>query len=399
MSEGRHIVLIHRYYYPDTPPYASILRQIAEATQAAGHRVTVLTCQPSYNRSVVSSAPRVERDGAVTVRRCPVLDDRSSGVAKVINLLLFALWLLWTSVRLRNVDVVMAASTPPVVIARLGSMVARSHGSAFVYHHQDIWPEIRWADHGKGSNLLWRFLRRIDSGTDRLANAVVVLSQDMKACLLRRGVAEERIHILNNFDPWVIDPDDGQASAEDYSTLRVVYAGNLGHFQNLDAIFVCLTHFVDSGIRWTFVGTGARVGELRELVASAGLRSVEVMGYRDPESLAALLRSEADIGLVTLNPGVIGTAYPSKTMSYLRNGVPVLALVEESALSGSLTRYNAGWSVDPAAPDKLVALLNELAQNKHAVRAMRANAQRMYHEEFSPELALPRWVRLFETVN
>ena len=58
---SRHIVLVHRYFSPDTPPYASILRDIAERLGQDGHRVTVLTCQPSYNRAVVARAPARER--------------------------------------------------------------------------------------------------------------------------------------------------------------------------------------------------------------------------------------------------------------------------------------------------------------------------------------------------
>ena len=61
MARSQHIVLIHRYFHPDTPPYAAILREIALSLGAAGHRVTVLTCQPSYNRSVVSRAPAREQ--------------------------------------------------------------------------------------------------------------------------------------------------------------------------------------------------------------------------------------------------------------------------------------------------------------------------------------------------
>ena len=50
----RHVVLVHRYFAPDTPPYASILATSRSASGSDGFRVTVLTCQPSYNRAVVS---------------------------------------------------------------------------------------------------------------------------------------------------------------------------------------------------------------------------------------------------------------------------------------------------------------------------------------------------------
>ena len=47
-----------------------------------------------------------------------------------------------------------------------------------------------------------------------------------------------------------------------------------------------------------------------------------------------LRRDHADLGVVSLRPGVISSAYPSKTMTYLRHGCPILAFVEpESELA------------------------------------------------------------------
>jgi hypothetical protein len=85
------VVLVHRYFYPDTPPYATILRDIAVTLADAGLAVTVLTCQPSYNRAAAFRAPAHEEMApGLRVRRWPVLPDRSSWLAKVANLLIGA---------------------------------------------------------------------------------------------------------------------------------------------------------------------------------------------------------------------------------------------------------------------------------------------------------------------
>ena len=52
-------------------------------------------------------------------------------------------------------------------------------------------------------------------------------------------------------------------------------------------------------------------------------------GFRPPTSWQTSSRKSRDLGVVCLNRGVINAAYPSKTMAYLRNGCPVLALVEQ----------------------------------------------------------------------
>ena len=50
---------VHRYYWPDTPPYASMLRTIAAEWTGAGHPVDVLTSQPSYKPEAnIAQRPR-----------------------------------------------------------------------------------------------------------------------------------------------------------------------------------------------------------------------------------------------------------------------------------------------------------------------------------------------------
>ena len=162
------------------------------AARGYGHRVTVLTCQPSYNRAVVERAPARERlRTGVTVRRWPVLDDRRSSALKLVNLAWFCLRLALAMPRLGRVDVVMAASTPPVVLAATASWLARRKAADFVYHQQDIYPEVT-VGLGEEGWPAGRLVRRLDARTDRSASRVVVLSRDMGETIARRGVCRRR---------------------------------------------------------------------------------------------------------------------------------------------------------------------------------------------------------------
>jgi colanic acid biosynthesis glycosyl transferase WcaI len=392
---SRHVVLVHRYFHPDTPAYAAILREIALGLGAAGHRVTVLTCQPSYNLSVVSrAAARELLAPGVEVRRWPVLDDRRSTAKKVVNLMWFCLRLVAAFPRLGRVDTLMAASTPPIAVAKVARWLARARGAEFVYHHQDIYPEVALSGGQMSDGMVTKLLRRLDTATDRRADTVVVLSEDMARLIESRGVPADRVAVINNFDPWrlaaaVEEHESGQTAGP----LRVAYAGNLGRFQNLDVVFAALRELKDDpGLEFHFVGDGPLRSRLEELVEHDPLPHVVVHGYLKPELLADMLRTEIDLGLVTLNTGVIRAAYPSKTMSYLRNGVPVLALVEAgTALVRQLEEYGAGWSADPARPASLPEQLRMLAHDRAAVAAGRANARRMYEQEFGQEIAMAKW--------
>lgn len=397
----RHIVLIHRYFSPDTPPYASILRDLAEHMGACGYRVTVLTCQPSYNRAVVGRAPMREQLASnVTVVRWPVLDDRNSRLRKALNLLWFCLLLVGRVPRLGRIDVIMAASTPPIAVAGVAAWLSRRKGAAFVYHKQDIYPEVVVKPKQTRGALL-RLLRRIDAHTDRSATRVVVLSADMVETTQRRGVSAERIIVINNFDPWQLSqsgttrPCPERASDE----LDVVFAGNLGRFQNLESVFEAMVELRDDPVRFHVFGDGPLRPALAQLVSRADLYRVETYGYRDPDEVARFLLERADLGIVSLGPGVIRSAYPSKTMSYLRHGTPILALVEsDSELAATVLRSRIGCTVEPGDVPGLVKLLRELGSDRSTLDGARARAKALYVDSFDRVRRLDDWCALFAEV-
>lgn len=287
---------------------------------------------------------------------------------------------------------VMAATTPPVVLAAVCSLLARSAGARFVYHKQDIYPEVV----ARGSaGLPMRLLRRIDVATDRRADRVVVLSQDMAEVTTGRGCRPERVAVLNNFDPWLLDGFSADRARE--PELSVVFAGNVGRFQGLDAVFELVRRLSDEpAIAFHFYGDGARMPELRALAAESP--QLTVHGFAPATEVAEFVRGRADLGLVSLEPGVIRAAYPSKTMTYLRNGCPLLALVESSELSRMIEEEQIGVSGSTAELDLVEKRLRELSADPSALADARVRARRVYEERFSSEWQLPRWVEVFESV-
>ncbi|MHC4837863.1 MAG: hypothetical protein ACYTF3_06720 [Planctomycetota bacterium] len=85
------ILLIHRWFWPAAPPYASMLRSIGRELVEEGHEVTVLTAQPSYNRATrVEKRPRVEQLDGMTVRRVRLLpESKRNYLMRGLNMLLF----------------------------------------------------------------------------------------------------------------------------------------------------------------------------------------------------------------------------------------------------------------------------------------------------------------------
>jgi glycosyltransferase involved in cell wall biosynthesis len=218
----------------------------------------------------------------------------------------------------------------------------------------------------------------------------------MAKLVRERGVGS-RISVINNFDPWYLEPTTPEPSRTN-PRLRLTYAGNLGRFQALERLYAAIDHFRDNGqVEWQIVGEGPLRAELEALVRSRGIDNVTVHGYLRPQEVAAILRNSTDLGLVSLNPGVLRAAYPSKTLSYVRHSVPVLALAEtDSQLARQLASSGAGWSADPRDPTGLEDLIAVLAANPERVDQARENARRLYEAEFERTVQLRKWELLFD---
>jgi len=125
-----------------------MLRSIASHTVTLGHESLVLTAQPSYKLAdrLQASASSETLDG-VAVKRLSLLPGaRSSVLVGKLNKAIWparaALHMLLHSTFKNRPHVIVAATIPPVVNGLFGLLAARLCGARFVYHLQDIYPEI-----------------------------------------------------------------------------------------------------------------------------------------------------------------------------------------------------------------------------------------------------------------
>lgn len=232
------ILLIHRYFWPDAPPYASMLRTIGARLVEDGHDVSVLSTQPSYNATTVSQrCPASEHVDGMRVRRVPLLPDPGRGrVMRAVNAVIFLARVFWHVVR-RSDDLVMFSTMPPVALGLVvrAALALSGRAGRYVYHCQDIHPEAAHIADLVRLGPWYRWLRRIDTATCQRAAGVVVLSDDMRDTIVARGVDADRVHVLNNFsliDPGsAAPPPASRLPSRDTADFVVVFAGNLGRFQ------------------------------------------------------------------------------------------------------------------------------------------------------------------------
>ena len=401
-------LFFYQHFWPDSPPYANMLRTISSYFAENGHEISVLTAQPSYKQADrAARSPAFEQLDNVIVRRLALLPGSGSisllrAFSKAVWPLRAACYLIGQAILGRRQEVIVAATIPPVANGVFGLIAARLTGAKFVYHLQDIYPEIGavgglWSE----KSLKHKCLKWFDTIVCKHADHCIVLSEDMAKSLKARGVVNTSISIINNF--MLASFSDKHVEANTANTIhlekkfRVVFAGNLGRFQGLELMlqaFVDMTLNHNLQMELHFIGEGAAEESLKEL--ADGSQSIFFHGHYPFEEACGLM-TRFDAGIVSIQPDIYRYAYPSKTLTYLGLGLPLLAMVEpESALAVSITKDRLGIAVSNSNPQSLADGFSDLAEYLKSEANDRQRIKALANETSSSMAVMNQWGSMFD---
>ncbi len=393
------ITIVYRYFWPDTPPYAIMLKEMATWFVEAGHQVRVITAQPSYKpkANITKQSAREVIDG-IEIIRLPLFKEKGFGIVKVLNSMLFVAQAFFKVLFGAKSDLLWTATMPPVFQASAISFAAKLRGSKFLYHMQDIYPELGVNSGTLSSGLLAKTMLAFDKHTLRTSHAAVVLSEDMKHAIAERGLAKNTATVLHNFscnDAAAADVPLASAPGTD-EPVRFVFAGNIGRFQNLEALVEAFKMVQNKGIVLELVGEGRVKDALVELTRKDGIENVTFHKHMSADAAFRFMCS-CHVGVVSLTPGIYKYAFPSKVLTYMAANLPMIAMIEdESRLAGLLHEENLGTSITWGKSKQELA--EAILRSAHDARigGMRpADATHIYHGD----VARKNWIGLLAKLD
>ena len=303
---------------------------------ADGHDVTIFSAQPSYNDAYNGPPlPRKQVVDGMTIIRTPLFkESKKNAILRATNFVLFSISLFIHAVfRFRAYDLMTVTTFPPSIMGFVARWIGLFRKTKYIYHCMDLYPELALTSGILKRNSIANLAGWNDRRNCRKAEAVIVLSEDMKETVGKRGVSTDNVRVINNF---IIDQVDAEAEIPEAlvnrnNKFRVLFAGNIGRFQSLDTIVDAAKQLDDlDEIEFWFVGSGIMVDRLKEQAGDLLDRKVFFHPYLPITTVMSVI-AQSNLGIVSLTPGVIECAYPSKTMSYLEAGCKLLALVEEDS--------------------------------------------------------------------
>jgi glycosyltransferase involved in cell wall biosynthesis len=399
------ILAIYRHYWPDSTPYARILRMLLEHLAAVGHETFIFTAQPGYNGIRHLQQPWRETFGGVDVRRVQLLPERKRWrVVRAVNWLFFLVRAVLHAAIGQKYDLIIANSHPPIFMGCALRLVRAFHRTPYIYHCQDLHPEAALLAGDLRNGWLRRLLLRWDTNNCRSAQRVVVLSQDMLDSLTRRGLSTANVSIINN-SPLVtgsaVRPTLPPPLDESTGAVRFLFAGNLGRFQGLERLVAAARLVAESAnIQLIFIGEGDAKSMLVTQAGDLLNRRIVFVPQQPVETALAAMR-RCDYGIVSLLADVYRYAYPSKTMMYLSAGCPLLAVIEpESELARTVARHGFGYTAPSVSVADIADTMRRAVEERErwTIERRTAIAQTCEHL-FGERRMLAAWDKLLSPMS
>ena len=400
------ILAIYRHYWPDATPYARLLRAILEDQAAQGRMASVFTAQPGYNDVDYPQQPASETLGGVEVRRIGLLPEKKHWrVLRALNYLYFVFRAMLHVLRLRQYDLIVANTHPPILMGVALRLIRRLTGIPYVLHCQDIHPESAVLAYKLSNGRLSRWLQSVDAKSCAAAARVVALSEDMKQTLRRRkNYVANNVSIINNF---ALDVYQELGELPDLFVdtpqrpYRVLFAGNMGHFQDLSRLVETAKLMrVEADIQFIFMGAGAERQSLQRMAEGLIGKTIHFEPFQSVEIAFACMQ-RADLGVVSLRAGVYKVAYPSKTMTYLAAGCPVLLLAEQdSQLAADIVTHSFGYVPRETTPKIIAQTILEARDERHLWTANARTNLRAGVKHFTVvKVSLSTWRTIFASFD
>ena len=291
---------------------------------------------------------------------------------------------LTTQVTAFRPDVVL--SNAPLLVQARVQRATRALGAGFVFWQQDVISAAARRVLGNRSRALGAAAQQAVAPLERRllrrSDGIVVIASDFVPLLIRWGVDERLVTVIENWAP--VDelpelPRDNPWALEHGLEGKAVflYSGTLGFKHDPNLMLELARWGSGQGALVLVVSEGPGADWLADhALPGEALRLLPYQPYdRLPEVLAS-----ADVLVAVLEPEAGAFSVPSKVLSYLCAGRPVLgALPADNLAARVVARSGGGIVVPPDDPRALVAAAEELLADSGR-RAKLGRAARSYAE-------------------
>jgi len=385
------VLILSINYWPEVTGIGAFTTYRAEHLAASGHQVEVCTTFPYYPEWRVPApyagrfSQSEERNGVKIVRSYAYIPNPVTALKRVLFEASFILFATMRAIARKRPDVLLVVS-PPLGLAIPAIALSRLWRIPYVFDVEDLQPDAA-SDLGMLPGWAVKILYKVEAAAYRHARLVTTLTRSMRGRIVGKGVPSEKVELL---EPRMDDslanlaPEEGIAFRQRFGIgdkFLVTHSGNMGVKQGLDVVLdAAALNRSDASMLFLFVGGGADCGRIQRRAAEMALENVRFLPLLDNNDFRGLLAA-SDICLVTQQQSVSEVAFPSKIVTYLAAGRPIVGSVNRDCeVARVIEESGAGKVADAEEAGVLSLAIQEMRNEDLGKYGMNAR-----------EYAIQRW--------
>src|SRR5659263_30131 len=302
----------------------------------------------------------------------------------------------------RDVDIVLLQSCPTVLVSMV--LLKLFLRKPIVFSIFDVFPGSAYDIGVIRNRPTYDLLELLQQPVYRMSTRIVVDCADMKTRVMQLGVPEDKVCIVAH---WYDDNSVVEVPIEenrfikkygiDTTKFYVQFAGTIGYVLDYQMIIqVADLLREEADIVFQIIGDGNTKEQFVKEAAEMRLSNI-VFYPLQPLEMVPDIYSACSICLIPLKKGVIGTAFPSKSVLLMACRRVVLNAVEENSdYFRMFNENNIGLSVSNSHPEKVAEAIRYLHEHPQKVNEMANNAKDYGERFFSRKVNTVKFIDLFK---
>ena len=274
-------------------------------------------------------------------------------------------------------------STPPITFVNVIRYV-KNRDNAFCYLLlKDIFPQnavdLNMLSENGIKGLIYRFFRAKEKALYEVSDKIGCMSEANRTYLLDKNPELEAGKIEVSPNSTDITEEEPETKHADNGVITFLYGGNLGRPQSIPFLVECLKSRMDhEDEKYLIIGSGTEERVLDSFIERyrpSNIEHIKELPRKEYEEIV----SSCDAGLIFLDSRFTIPNFPSRLLSYLQAGLPVITCTDDVTDIGRIAEKE-GFGFSSSSSD--TASFGEAVERlKRADRAEMGRAARRYLKE------------------
>lgn len=284
------------------------------------------------------------------------------------------------------------STTPPITLAGTIKVLKQKHRAKTYLLLKDIWPQGP-ADMGaiKKNGFVWHYFKQKEKQIYQVSDYIGCMSSANVQYVIKHN---------EDLDPEKVEECPNSVRPRNLvgtscSKIRIKYGvpeeaivflfgGNIGKPQGVSFLVDVVDHIMDrKDIFFIIVGSGTEYSMIKTAIEQKYCSNILLLEKLPKDDYEEFCRA-CDVGLILLDNKFTIPNFPSRLLSYLDIGMPVLCATDDVCDMGDIVEeWECGIKTLHGDTDSFINAINKLASDKELRMAMSINARSLLEQKYT----------------